>query len=166
MEQVKIEDLRHLHDKFAPTDLEWRLQQCGEKNGNIWAMCLCYVTNRAIMNRLDQVVKPHNWQNHYIAGPQGGVLCGISIKIGDEWITKWDGADNTEVESVKGGLSDSMKRAGVQWGIGRYLYNLDAGFADVCEGGIYRGKTKDNKWFRWNPPQLPAWALPKESSNG
>ena len=33
-----IDKLRKLHAKFAPTDLEWRLQQCGEKNGKIWAM--------------------------------------------------------------------------------------------------------------------------------
>jgi hypothetical protein len=155
-----IDKLRRLHAKFSPTDLEWRLQQCGEKNGKIWAMCLCYIDNRAIMNRLDQVMYPQNWKNEYREGPQGGVLCGLSLRVDGEWLTKWDGAENTDVEAVKGGLSDSMKRAAVQWGIGRYLYNLETGFAEVCEGGQKRGKTKDNKWFRWNPPQLPKWALP------
>mgnify|MGYP002508284444 CR=1 FL=1 len=28
-------------------------------------------------------------------------------------------------EPIKGGLSDSMKRAAVQWGIGRVLYNME-----------------------------------------
>jgi len=158
-----VEQLRHLHDKFPPADLEWRLQSCGKNNKGIWAICLCYVTNRAIMQRLDHVMKPHNWKNEYIAGPQGGILCGLSLRVDGEWITKWDGADNTQVEPVKGGLSDSMKRAAVQWGIGRYLYNLEATFADVCANGQKRGQTKDRESFRWNPPKLPEWAMPKDS---
>src|SRR5690606_38042070 len=79
---------------------------------------------------------------------------------GDEWVTKWDGAENTEKEAVKGGLSGAMKRAAVQWGIGRYLYQLEEGWANVHEGGQYSAQTKDKKWFRWDPPALPAWALP------
>lgn len=157
------DQLRKLHGKFTPTDLEWRVQACGDKNGKIWARCLCYVTNRAIMQRLDKVMHPQNWKNEYKEGPQGGVLCGLSIRVENEWITKWDGADNTEIESVKGGLSDSMKRAAVQWGVGRYLYNLEAGFADITESGIKSAKTKDGKWFKWNPPTLPKWALPTET---
>jgi len=166
MQDVNIDDLRKLHAKFVPTELEWRLQSCGKRDGKIWAIALCYVTNRAIMQRLDKVVKPHNWKDEYSAGPLGGVMCGLSIKIDGEWITKYDGADNTAVEPVKGGFSDSMKRAAVKWGIGRYLYELEATFAEISDGGIYKGKTKDNEWFRWNPPKLPAWALPtKDDAN-
>jgi hypothetical protein len=54
-----------------------------------------------------------------------------------------------------------MKRSAVQWGIGRYLYGLDETFAQVSENGSLRGKTKDGKPFRWDPPQLPKWALPE-----
>ncbi|WP_348260526.1 Rad52/Rad22 family DNA repair protein, partial [Salmonella enterica] len=60
-----------------------------------------------------------------------GVECGISIKIGSEWVSKWDAAENTQVGAVKGGRSGAMKRAAVQWGIGRYLYNLEGGFAQI-----------------------------------
>jgi hypothetical protein len=153
-------NLKDLGKHFKPEDIEWRLQQCGEKNGKIWAMCLAYITNRAIMDRLDEVVGPEKWKNEYAAGPHGGVICGLSIKIGDEWVTKWDGAENTDIEAVKGGLSGAMKRAAVQWGIGRYLYLLEEGFAIISENGVYRGKTKENKHFKWNPPSLPSWALP------
>lgn len=83
-----------------------------------------YVTNRAIMTRLDSVVGIANWKNEFATSPTGGgVLCGLSIRIDGEWITKWDGAENTQIESVKGGLSGAMKRAAVQWGIGRFLYD-------------------------------------------
>ena len=157
-------DLSKLKEPFRAGDIEWRLQQSGETNGRIWAKCLAYVTARAIEARLDEACGSENWKNEFREAPRGGILCGISIKCGNEWVTKWDGADNTQVESVKGGLSDAMKRAGVQWGIGRYLYDLDEGWAVISEKGTYTGKTKEGKWFRWNPPELPAWALPKGES--
>ena len=31
-----------------------------------------------------------------------------------EWVTEWDGADNSQVEAVEGGLSGATKRAAVQ----------------------------------------------------
>lgn len=42
-----------------------------------------------------------------------------------------DGAENTDIEPVKGGLSDAYKRAAVKWGIGRYLYDMEAAWVDV-----------------------------------
>ena len=78
---------------------------------------LPYITNRAIMDRLDMVVGPENWKNAFQPSPESGILCGISIRINSEWITKWDGAAQTNYEAVKGGLSGAMKRAAVQWGI-------------------------------------------------
>ena len=154
-------DLSKLKDFFEPNDIEWRLQQCGKtKEGKIWGMALAYVTNRAIMNRLDEVCGPENWKNEFKAAPDGGILCGISIKVGDEWVTKWDGAENTDIEAVKGGLSSAMKRAAVQWGIGRYLYKLGESWINSNENGAYRGKTKDGTIFKWDAPNLPAWALP------
>ena len=153
-------DWEALRAPFPADDVEWRLQSCGKKGDKVWALCLAYITNRAIQQRLDDVVGPENWQNEFTTGPHGGVICGISIKCGNEWVRKWDGAENTQVEAVKGGLSDAMKRAGYQWGIGRYLYKLEEGFAKVHDNGAYRGKTKDDIWFKWDPPALPTWALP------
>lgn len=157
-------NLEELKKPFPEKDIEWRLQTCGEKNGKFWGMCLAYVTNRAIQNRLDEVVGAENWKNEFKQGPDGGILCGLSIKCGDEWVTKWDGAENTQIEAVKGGLSGAMKRAAsTGWGIGRYLYNLEEGWAEITENGRFSGKTKEGKWFKWNPPKLPAWALPNNA---
>ena len=154
-------DLDKLKEPFPESDIEWRVQSSGEKNGKIWAKCLAYVTARAIMDRLDEVCGVGGWKNEFTTAPISGLLCGISIKIDGEWVTKYDGSDNTAIEATKGGLSSATKRAGVQWGIGRYLYSLDAGWATISDGGEFSAKTKDNKWFKWNPPQLPDWALPK-----
>ncbi|EDH3526412.1 recombinase, partial [Salmonella enterica] len=104
------------------------------------------------------------WRNEYRDIPNnGGVECGISIKIDSEWVTKWDAAENTQVEAVKGGRSGAMKRAAVQWGIGRYLYNLEEGFAQTSldkKQGWHRAKLKDGTGFYWLPPSLPNWAMP------
>jgi hypothetical protein len=161
--QMSEIDFRGLRDFFEPHEIEWRVQQAGEKNGRVWAVCVPYVTNRAIQTRLDDVVGPGNWRNEFSAGPGGGVLCGLSVRVRGEWVTKWDGAENTGVEGVKGGLSSAMKRAAVQWGIGRYLYGLDEAFARVHDGGRLRGKTRGGKPFRWDPPALPATVLPRRA---
>ena len=152
-----------LHEPFPADDVEWRLQQVGKNERGFWGKCLAYITNRAIMERLDSVIGPGDWRNEFTGGPSGGVLCGISVRVDGEWVTKWDGAENTDIESVKGGLSNAMKRAAVQWGIGRYLYDLEEGWAN-CHAdqkqGRFQGKTKENQYFSWDPPELPAWALP------
>lgn len=154
-------DFSKLAEPFKESDIEWRVQSCRNSDKGPWARVLAYVTNRAIQNRLDEVCTPAGWQNEYKAAPCGGVMCGISILCNGEWITKWDGAENTDIEQVKGGLSDSMKRAAVQWGIGRYLYNLDADYAVISDKGkYYHDDKKQGVKFRWNPPKLPAWALP------
>lgn len=161
-------DWKALAAPFPADSVEWRLQQSGEKSGRIWGMALAYVTNRAIMQRLDDVVGPANWRNEFKPTPLGdGVLCGLSIRVPRadgtfEWVTKWDGADNTDIEAVRGGLSGAMKRAAVQWGIGRYLYQLGESWIQPDERGQYSGKTKQGTFFKWNAPKLPDWALPKE----
>lgn len=157
--------LEALKRPFDECDIEWRIQQSGvTAQGKVWGQCLAYITNRGVMNRLDEVFGLAGWKNEYAPTPSmGGVMCGISFKDGDEWITKWDGSDETQVEATKGGLSASMKRAVVHLGIGRYLYNLEAGFINVVEKGTPGAKyaqTKDKKPFYWLPPELPNWALP------
>jgi len=157
-------NLELLDAPFPSEDIEWRIQQAGKSGEKIWAKVLAYVTNRAIMKRLDEVCGKAGWRNEYRDIPNnGGVECGISIKVEGEWITKWDAAENTQVEAVKGGRSGAMKRAAVQWGIGRYLYNLEEGFATVSTqraNGYHYARSKEVGTFYWQPPALPAWALP------
>ena len=164
---MNTEDLKKLAEPFPASDIEWRVGQAGQNGERVWAKVLAYVTNRAIMDRLDGVCGPENWANQFTAGPSGGVLCGISIMVDGYWVTKWDGAENTDFEAVKGGLSGAMKRAAVHWGIGRYLYGLEAGWADINDNGAhYQPKDKQGKYpaFKWDAPGLPAWAVPEGDS--
>ncbi len=163
---------------FAPTDIEWRIGQAGKKDdGTIWAKAFAYITNRAIQERLDEVVGPANWKNKFKAWEVGtpGVMCGLALKIADEWVTKWDGAEQSDMEALKGGLSGAMKRAAVQWGIGRYLYDLPEGWAKVGPQGAHfasgvkvkqKGGGEERVSFKWDPPDLPKWALPDGTTNG
>lgn len=129
-----------LSQPFAPEDLEWRLQKTFESRGETVGIAVPYVTNRAIMNRLDSVAGPDGWYNEYkpwhTTGKKEAQICGISVYFeGRGFITKWDGAEDSDIEPIKGGLSDSMKRAAVQWGIGRVLYNMDTVLVDVEQRG-------------------------------
>ena len=54
----------------------------------------------------------------------GRTVCELSLKINGVWITKTDGAGDTNIEGEKGGLSDAFKRAAVKFGVGRYLYYM------------------------------------------
>lgn len=157
-------DLTKLKDKFPSDDIEWRIGSSGiKKDGNIWATCLAYISARAIMNRLDEVCGAENWTPKYTQVSSTGVMCHLAIKICDQWVTKEDGAEHTDFEPFKGGISSALKRAGSVWGIGRYLYELDAGFAEVSptkQPKMSYAKTKDGKEFYWAPPLLPEWALP------
>ncbi|OMF47749.1 MULTISPECIES: Rad52/Rad22 family DNA repair protein [Paenibacillus] len=145
------EIMKRLQDPFPPEEIEWRV---GSTNGDkTKGIALAYVTNRAIQNRLDEVFGVFGWRNEYREWKEKSQLCGISVKVEGEWITKWDGADDSNMEAVKGGLSDAMKRAAYQWGIGRYLYKLENMWVPIKAAGRSHVLVSE--------PQLPSWALPE-----
>lgn len=153
-----------LQARFDPKDIRWRVGQSGEFKGNPWIKIMPYISTRDVQNRLDEAVGPQGWQNNFITGASGGILCGIGIydSITESWIWKYDGADNTDIEAIKGGISDSMKRAGVQWGIGRYLYEMGEFYADIVEKGEHKSKVKINgkdQYLSWNVPSKAISAL-------
>lgn len=85
------------------------------------------------MDRLDSVVGQANWQATY-SHALSKTVCELSIRCGDEWIIKSNGAGDSDIEGEKGALSDAFKRAAVLWGIGRYLYNLDSPWVALVKG--------------------------------
>lgn len=166
-------DLKLLAEPFPPEDIEWRVSRSWPKGDKIFCTVLAYITARAIMKRLDDVCGPENWRStpQEITELRPGtfsIQVGIAIRIGDEWVTKFDVSEPTNIEPAKGGYSGAFKRAGAQWGIGRYLYLLDEEFAltsyDKEKGWTYarlsdkHGGTE----FYWFPPKLPSWAIPSD----
>lgn len=121
---IPPEKLIDLAAEFPRGEVHWRAQTVLERDGKHKALALAYIDARNVMERLDSVCSPENWQDRLEETAKGRVLCGISINVNGEWIVKYDGAGDTDVEGDKGALSDALKRAAVKWGIGRYLYGL------------------------------------------
>ena len=167
--------MEQLQDPFASSEVEWRVQNAGiSYAGKPYAMVIPYITSRAVQDRLDKIFGVMGWANEFKAGADGGVLCGLTVRYHGNTVTKWDGAENTNIEAVKGGISDSMKRAAVQLGIGRYLYTLPTYFA-ICFEDNRKGQHKqkfqkkengkpvgDPIWGSWDAPMLPDFALPHQ----
>jgi len=137
--------VKELAKPFPKESIHWRVGATNRDKTK--GIALAYIDARDLMDRLDQVVGPANWQNKY----DGNGLCGIGIKDPDsgEWIWKWNAAGETKVEAEKGQASDSFKRAGVLWGVGRYLYGLPNVWCRLDNGRLAE------------TPSLPAWALPE-----
>lgn len=127
---------------FDPSEIDWRVgsTDADKKRG----MALAYIDARAVMDRLDTVVGPAGWQCKYTMG-EGKTVCELSVKCDGEWITKSDGAGNTDFEAEKGALSDAFKRAAVRWGIGRYLYNLASPWVPIESRGKSHFITAEGK---------------------
>ena len=86
---------------------------------------LLHKTSRTDMNILDETVGAENWQRDH-KECKGNLYCGIGIwdKDKSQWIWKWDcGVESAFGDKQKGEASDSFKRAGFNWGIGRELYS-------------------------------------------
>lgn len=119
---------------FPFEDINWRITNTfnkDERNKKAKSIVVPYLKKETIQDRLDDVFGFDGWSNEYSKWGEKAQLCGISFRIGNEFITKYDGAANTEFEEVKGGLSDSFKRAAKMIGIGRYLAKFDVIFLDV-----------------------------------
>tara|TARA_R100001086_G_C11753135_1_gene235977 strand:+ start:289 stop:786 length:498 start_codon:yes stop_codon:yes gene_type:complete len=103
---------------FPIAKLHWRRGQGGSGD-------LVYITARDVMDRLDEVFGVAGWQTKF-EWVGGRMICQLSVRMEGEWITKSDGADDSQIEGAKGGISDSLKRAAVQYGIGRLYYHPGA----------------------------------------
>lgn len=155
-----MNNLEALTHPISEEEVEWRVQRTGVKNGKPWAIIVPYVQSRAIMARLDEAVGPFGWSTHFDHIEHDGKLnfiCTLSIKDEDgNRVGKQDGAPATDIESFKGGISDALKRVGVQWGIGRDLYKIRGTvFANFSDTGQHSTKI-DGKWYKWDAPPLAA----------
>lgn len=154
------QQLAHLHAPFPPEDLEWRFQSSGKgaQNGSM----LPFIQNRAVMDRLDQIVGPGNWSSNVWSEGNGPLnervwYCRLKAKLADgRELEHVDVADATQIEPSKGGASDAMKRAAVKLGIGRYLYFLPKFYVDQKPSPMW-------KWHQHiasHMPQKCPWAVP------
>jgi hypothetical protein len=123
------------------------------------AMALAYIDARDVQDRLDEVLGVENWQDEYQLLPDNSVMCKLKLKVGKKWIQKMDVGSPSEQpdggDRLKAAFSDALKRAAVKFGIGRYLYRLEATWCDYDPAKRCFTQT----------PKLPPWALPKLETN-
>lgn len=125
-------DLVALAAPYPAAEIEWRVGSTNKDKTS--GLALAYLTARHVMDRLDEVCGPANWSDRYeFHGSR--TVCYLSIRIDGEWVTKADGAGDSDVEAEKGAISDALKRAAVKWGIGRYLYDLGNIWVDLEDAG-------------------------------
>lgn len=108
---------------------------------------LLYKDARVDMAILDETVGPMNWQRNH---SRDNANCTISIWDDDKklWVSKEDTGVESNTAKEKGLASDSFKRAGTNWGIGRELYTAPFIFVSCetvkNEGG--KGYQQKNKY--------------------
>lgn len=120
---------------FPTSAISWRVGSTNERDGKVYGLPLAYIDARDVMERLDDVVGPENWQDRYPENHTTKTVCALGIRVNGEWVFKEDGAGDTDFEAEKGALSDAFKRAAVRWGIGRYLYGMKAEWIEVQKRG-------------------------------
>lgn len=112
---------------------------------------LLYKDARCDMKLLDETVGAMNWmRKHY--EHKGNIYCGIAIRDEEtgEWVEKEDCGSESYTEKEKGEASDSFKRAGTNWGIGRELYTSPFIWLNKELGGVEqneKGKFITKKQF-------------------
>ncbi|EJR09431.1 Rad52/Rad22 family DNA repair protein [Bacillus pacificus] len=166
--------MESLQAEFPVEQLGWKIINTFESQGRFFAFVAPFVDARAIQDRFDEVFGIDNWQVSYEKWGEKATKCTISVFLNERWISKEDGSEESDYSSVKGGFSNSLKRAAVLWGVGRYLYNVKPTKVELstCSNGpnsIYVSYQKKGYYFI--PPTMlqqkhKQGSSKKEPSNG
>jgi hypothetical protein len=114
---------------ILPNEVEWRIQS-QTSTGKL--IVVPYINNRCVMTRFDAAFGAENWTSEF-REISNGFLCRLTVTINKREVYREDGASKTNIEPEKGGISDAMKRAAVQFGLGRCLYDYPRVMIE-CEG--------------------------------
>lgn len=148
-----------LRQPFPIDLLYYKPQAVSAKTGK--ALAAVYADPRAYQDRLNieiEDIGPDGWEDHYqlIATESGKLMCvctvtihglGTHSDVGEEPIS-----DKNAATIVK---AQAMKRALLNFGLGRYLY-------DFPKGRWYKFDKDKNKWIDDPNDDLPDFAIPKE----
>lgn len=149
--------MQRLQAEFPLEQLGWKIIHAFETNGRFFAFLAPFVDARAIQDRFDEVFGIDKWQVSYEKWGENATKCTISVFLNERWISKEDGSEESDYSSVKGGFSNSLKRAAVLWGVGRYLYNIKSRKVELTtsskgKNDIYVSYQKKEYYF--TPPTM------------
>ena len=108
-------------------------------NGKI--LLLLYKDARVDMDMLDEEFGAMNWRRSH-KEVAGNLFCTIEVWNKDisQWVAKEDVGIESNMEKEKGEASDSFKRAGFNWGIGRELYTTPQIWVSLKSGEDNKGR--------------------------
>lgn len=113
-----------------PVPYKWRVQ--GANKDKTKVQLTAYIDARQVQDLLDEHCE-HGWSSAF-RDVAGGVFCSIQIHgpEGELWVREDAGnriEDNSQdqmfEQGFKAAASDAFKRAAVQFGIGRFLYDIE-----------------------------------------
>jgi hypothetical protein len=133
--------LAALRAHFPPETISWRtgpMTKDGRKTKP-----LAYIDARDVQDRLDAVLGL-DWSSEFVPMPNGTACCKITIVVDGRAIWRSNGAEllpdkgdaakpEQQEMAIKGSYSDAFKRAAVMFGVGQYLYGVDAPWVEVDE---------------------------------
>lgn len=128
-------------------EIDCRIQSISENKKGVGAVLLLYKDARVDMNILDETVGALNWKrSHELIGDR--LYCTISIRDkNNEWVSKQDVGTESNTEKEKGQASDSFKRAGFNWGIGRELYSAPFIYIKLRDDEVFKDKNGKLKTY-------------------
>lgn len=148
------EILQKLSAPFSAQTIQWRVGATSKDKSK--GQALAYIEARNVMDRLDQTLGL-DWEDTYeliyeetypipptnktelafLAEKQHpekkitGVKCKLSIIVEGKKITKEGIGVLSAASELKGAESDSLKRAAIKFGIGRYIYKIPNYWVDL-----------------------------------
>ena len=128
-------------------EIDCRIQSLSENKNGVGAVVLLYKDARVDMNILDETVGALNWKrSHELIGDR--LYCTISIRDENNgWVSKQDVGTESNAEKEKGQASDSFKRAGFNWGIGRELYSAPFIYIKLRNDEVFKDKNGKLKTY-------------------
>lgn len=142
-----------LQKPFSVNELEWVVSSTWANGSK--GIISPYMDARAVMKRLDEVFGINGWSVSYRVIENVGIICTLTVEIGDKKVVKEDGSGFPPTEPFKGGISGALKRAASCLSIGRYLYDIPTVFVDL-----------DNKKFKGKVVGLPDEFVPEDERQG
>ena len=138
-----MEEKKAMFRDLRANEIDCRISQINEKGLTL----LLYKDARVDMDILDETVGAKNWQRTHT---RDNANCIVEIWDDEkkQWICKEDTGTESFTEKEKGLASDSFKRAGFNWGIGRELYTAPFIYVPVKDKEGYDNfelKDKNNK---------------------
>jgi hypothetical protein len=119
--------LARLSEPFRPDQVRWKPQVISD-TGN--ALAVAYVDPRVVSERLDHVLGG-DWSFHWeplgVQGDRVVVKSSLTVMGATrEDVGEYVLSEREQADPWKSAVSDALKRAAVHFGVGRYLYWLEA----------------------------------------